>query len=207
MQKDETLVDIVDFGAGSKISEKTTRSIQSIAGKGISSKKYSKLYIQFIRHFDCKNVVELGTSLGINTAYLARATEDVKVVTFEGCESISEIAHKVTSQCGCSNVRIIRGNINDTLPRFLRETGDIDLILIDANHTYTSTLAYMDQIISRLSLRAILIIDDIYWSKEMTRIWKDMKKRFPEAIFIDIYQCGIIIFDKKMPAADFRFAY
>ena len=207
MKKDETLVDIIDFGAGSKISEKTTRSIGSIVKGGISQKKHSKLFVQLIKQFDCKNVVELGTSLGINALYLAKAAPDVQVSTFEGCESMSEIATYVTTQCDCTNIRIIRGNIDDTLPSYLGKTRDIDLIFIDANHTYGATLAYIDQIISKLSFRSIMILDDIYWSREMTKIWKDMKKRFPEATFVDIFQCGIIIFDKNMPSADLRFVY
>jgi len=206
-QRDEKVVEIVDFGAGSRISGKAMRTVRSIAHGGISPSKYSKLFTQFIRYFNCKNVVELGTALGINALYLARATPEVRVTSFEGCNTIADIAEQVIAQCGCANIQIIRGNVDDTLPSFLRNTRDIDLLYMDANHTYEATLAYMDQVISRLSFRAVLIIGDIYWSKEMTRVWKDMKKRFPRAVCIDIYQCGIIIFDKNMPAADLRFAY
>ena len=72
-QQDDTLVDIVDYGAGSKLTGKTNRTIRSVANGGISTSKYSKLFQQLIRYFNCKNIVELGTSLGINTLYLARA--------------------------------------------------------------------------------------------------------------------------------------
>ena len=206
-RRDEKVVEIVDFGAGSKISGKMTRTVRSVAHGGISSSKYSKLFTRFIRHFNCKNVVELGTSLGTNALYLARATPEVHVTSFEGCESIADLAEQAVAQCGCTNLQIVRGNVDDTLPSYLRNAQDIDLLYMDANHTYEATLAYLDQVISRLSFRAVLIIDDIYWSREMTRVWKDMKKRFPGAACLDIYQCGIIIFDKNMPATDLRFAY
>ena len=70
---DIRMVDIKDFGAGSKISAADARSVRSIARGGISTSKYSRLFQELIRRFNCHNIIELGTSLGINTMYLASA--------------------------------------------------------------------------------------------------------------------------------------
>ena len=206
-KKDDSMIDIVDFGSGSQIDNKLKRSIRSIAGRGISRLKYSKLFVQLTRHFGFKNIVELGTSLGINTLYLARAGSDVKVSTFEGNDSLADIAQNAFHDFGCQNIHLIRGNIDDTFPSHLRNTRDIDLIFMDANHTYEATFSYFDQVISRFSFRALTIIDDIYRDRSMTKVWKDIKKRFPKATYIDLYQCGIILFDKNSPALDIRLAY
>ena len=204
---DTTLVDILDYGAGSQISGKMTRTVRSIAKGGISTSKKSKLFGQLTRYYNCKKVVELGTSLGLNTLYLAKATPDVKVWTFEGCLSLADIARKVFDESGCVNIKIIKGNLYDTLPAYLTEAGEIDLVFIDANHTYQATMNYFAQIVPKLSDTSIVIIDDIYWSKEMTKAWMDIKRRFPEATFLDIYHCGIILFHKNLSPAALRLIY
>lgn len=206
-KKDESMVDIVDFGSGSQYDNNLKRSIRSIARRGISRLKYSKLFVQLTRHYGFKNILELGTSLGINTLYLARSNDEVQVSTFEGNMYLADIAERAFNDLRCNNIHLIRGNIDDTLPNHLRNTTDIDLIFMDANHTYEATFSYFDQVISRLSFQSLLIIDDIYRDRTMTKAWKDIKKRFPKATYIDIYQCGIIIFDKNSPAMDIRLAF
>jgi len=204
---DKTLVNIIDYGAGSQISGKRIRTIRSIANGGISTSKKSKFIRQLIRYFNCKIVVELGTSLGINTLYLAKATPNVKVWTFEGCLSLADIAQKVFDESGCVNIKIIKGDLYVTLPEYLEEVVGIDLVFFDANHTYQSTMDYFTQIIPNLSDTSIVIIDDIYWSKEMTKAWIDIMRRFPDATFLDIYYCGIILFNKNLSAVRHRLTY
>ena len=94
-----------------------------------------------------------------------------------------------------------------TLSRFLRNSEEIDFVFIDANHTYKSTLSYFKQVKPKLSDRCIVIIDDIYWSKEMTRAWNDISYQTPEAACIDIYKCGIIIFDRKISPERVKFEF
>jgi predicted O-methyltransferase YrrM len=205
--RDKTLIDITDYGAGSKLSTKTTRTIRSIAHGGISTSKYSKLFQKLIRYSGSRKIVELGTSLGINTLYLARSAPDVSVWTFEGCSSIVDIASKVFSDFGCSNVEIIPGNIADTLPRLLNDIREIDFVLIDATHSYQATYEYFELILPKLTEKAVVIIDDIYWSKEMTSVWKNILQRYPEIVSIDIYHCGILIFDRSIQAERVKLAF
>ena len=84
---------------------------------------------------------------------------------------------------------------------------DIDFAFIDANHTYESTLSYFNAIKSKLSDNAIVIIDDIYWSREMAKVWKDITFYIDEGACIDIYKCGIIIFDRKVNPQRLRFEF
>jgi predicted O-methyltransferase YrrM len=200
-------VNITDFGAGSKISDKDTRTVRSIAKGGISTSKYSKLFQELIRYFQCRTIVELGTSLGINTLYLATSGPEVKVWTFEGCIPVANIAEKTFRDLGQNNIELIKGNIDSTLPRLLPGSVDIDFVLIDANHTYRSTLNYFNQLKPKLSDHAVVVIDDIYWSKDMSKVWSDISAKFPEVACIDIYKCGILIFDRKVSPQRLRFEF
>jgi predicted O-methyltransferase YrrM len=151
--------------------------------------------------------VELGTSLGVNTLYLAHATSDVGVWTFEGCSSIADIARKAFQDYGCANIKLIKGNIAVTLPSFLHKSAEIDFAFIDASHTYTSTMEYLSLLQPKLSGKAVVVIDDIYWSPDMTRAWKDITHRSTEIASIDIYQCGILLFANTFKAKGLKLAY
>ncbi|MGD9328358.1 MAG: class I SAM-dependent methyltransferase [Cyclobacteriaceae bacterium] len=205
--KDKRSVNITDFGAGSKISVNETRTVRSIAKGGISTSKYSRLFQELIRYFKCRTILELGTSIGINTLYLATSGPDVKVWTFEGCQPLAGIAEKTFMDLGQDNIKVIIGNIDSTLPRFLHGSGDIDFAFIDANHTYRSTMSYFNLLKPKLSDHAVVIIDDIYWSKEMAKAWHDISKHNPDAACIDIFQCGIIIFDRNLSPQSLRFEF
>ena len=206
-RNDVRAVKITDFGAGSKISAENSRSIRSIARGGITSSKYSRLFQQLIRNFGCRNIIEFGTSLGINTMYLASSNPDVRTWTFEGCLPIAEIAEQTFDDLKYSNIEVIKGNIDIALTTFLRNSDEIDFVFIDANHTFKSTLSYFRQVSPKLSDRSIVIVDDIYWSKEMTRAWNEILYQTPEATCIDIYKCGIIIFDRKISSGLVKFEF
>lgn len=204
---DTSSVNITDFGAGSKISVSESRTVRSIAKGGISTSKYSRLFQELIRYFKCRTIIELGTSLGINTLYLAASGPDVKVWTFEGCLPVAKIAEKAFRDLGQENIEVLKGNIDSTLPRFLPGSGDIDFAFIDANHTYRSTLNYFNQLKPKLSDHAVVVIDDIYWSKEMSKVWSDISAHFPDVVCIDIYKCGILIFERKISPQRLRFEF
>ena len=174
-KKDKRKINIVDFGAGSKITGRKIRTIRSIANGGITIAKYSK--------------------------------RDLKVTTFEGCTSQCEIACRSFTRYNYENIDLVKGNIDETLPEYVKTSPLIDMIFFDANHTYQSTLTYFNLTSDKLSDKAILIIDDIYWSKEMTKVWQELKRQFSEALCIDTHQCGIIIKNEEFPATKLRFAF
>ena len=88
---------------------------------------------KLISDFECKNIIELGTSFGINTMYMATNSR-VKVHSFEGCPNTAAIAQKNFDELGYSNIELIIGNIDETLPQFIHQSMDkIDLVLVKEN--------------------------------------------------------------------------
>ncbi|MDQ3392618.1 MAG: SAM-dependent methyltransferase, partial [Bacteroidota bacterium] len=83
IHKDVTLINIQDYGSGSRSSKKTQRKAKDIAKSGLSSPKFSKLLYKLVDHFNPTTVLELGTSLGINSLYLSSHNPQIKVYTFE----------------------------------------------------------------------------------------------------------------------------
>jgi predicted O-methyltransferase YrrM len=192
---DKRSVDVQDLGSGGK--RDSRRLIRDIAASSLSTKKFSSLYKRIIEHYGCKTIVELGTSFGINTLYLGTGTGS-KVHTFEGSESVAEIASLTFQFAAAKNISIVKGNIDSTLPSHLSLIKKIDFVFIDANHTYKATTSYFQKILHKIHEKSIVIIDDIHYSREMERAWNEIRRNDLVYGSADLYRCGILFFDPSL---------
>ncbi len=60
-------------------------------------------------------IVELGTSLGISTSYLAKGNRESNVFTFEGCPETAAIARENFKNLNLRNVDLILESLKNTL--------------------------------------------------------------------------------------------
>ena len=200
--KNKQVIEITDLGAGSRINNGTTRSISSIAKHASTPKRFSQFLTRLIDHFDYKNILELGTSLGLNTLYISK-NADVNVLTFEGDKNIADLAHAHFKKLNRTNIKSIVGNIDKTLEKELSQIEKVDLAYIDANHRYEPTLRYFDQISTKIHSQSIIIVDDIHWSKEMVSAWRVLKRKPEVTLSIDLFEAGLLFFDPRLDQEDY----
>lgn len=183
-----------DLGAGSKTTKSTERTINDIAKKSLSPAKFSQLLFRIIREFKFSDNIELGTCLGINTGYMAMASPTSKITTFEGDEKLLDTAQKNLKSF--TNIQFNLGNIDKTLPEYLiNNSKKIDLVYIDANHTYEATINYFQQLLSHHHANSIFILDDIHWSAGMKKAWEEIKHHKAVTSTIDIFDAGLLFFN------------
>ena len=193
--EDERYISVRDLG--SKGLRKSTRRISTIARTSLTPARYSLLYARLARYVGAKCIVELGTSFGINTLYLAEK-RDATVTTFEGAPAIADIAALTFEFASKKNIELMIGNIDNTLPAFLNRTRRVDLVLMDANHRYEPTLRYFEWLLKKVHERSVIIVDDIHYSSEMERAWKVIQKHRLVYGSADLFRCGILFFDPSL---------
>lgn len=191
LQNEETIL-IEDLGAGSRVNNSNTRKVSQIAKHASTPARFSRLLNRIITHFDYKTIVELGTSLGLNSAYMASAKEGAQLFTFEGSTSIANLAKQNLGELNCTNYQLIEGNIDNTLPQWIENAPQIDLAYIDANHRYDPTLRYFELLLPKMTTSGMIILDDIHWSKEMNDAWEVLKKHPKVSLSIDLFEAGIL---------------
>lgn len=200
-------IEVNQLGATSKVNNSDIRPVSAIAKKGLSEQCFSQLLYGLIRNYDCRNIIELGTSFGINTLYLA-TNPNVDVVTFEGCKNTASIASGNFKTLSYNNIELIEGNIDNTLSEYINHSSiDIDLAFMDANHKYEPTMKYFELLLTRIHENSIIIIDDIYWSKGMTEAWKEIKNHPRVSITVDLFKAGIVFFKPELTKEHFRLMY
>jgi predicted O-methyltransferase YrrM len=136
--------------------------------------------------------LELGTSFGITSSYLAAADPNAKVYTIEGSPAIANIAQITFGRFDLKNIELVTGNFTDVLPGLLARLKTIDLAFIDGNHRKEPTLDYFQQLLKHSTPSTILIFDDIHWSAGMEEAWAEIQQHPSITLTIDLFFIGIV---------------
>ncbi|HSJ69954.1 MAG TPA: class I SAM-dependent methyltransferase [Anditalea sp.] len=202
--KDDSKLSVKDLGAGSQKLKTSSRKVKDVVKYSNSDKKFNLLYQYFLSITPANICLELGTGVGLNAAYLSQYTKG-KLYTIEGDQGIFKLANSHLNNL--ENVYPISGNINNILPKLLEENPKIDFVLIDANHTYQATVDYFNMLISSVGEDSIIIVGDIYWSREMTKAWKEIYAHPSVTLSFDFYECGVLSFKPHLTKAHYIMNY
>lgn len=194
LKNSSRLISIEDLGAGSRVNASPERTVKDIARKSLQSPFWCQFFYRLIRYYGHKNILELGTSLGITTSYLATAAPDGKVWTIEGCKNTLDVARDNFKALHLQNVIMVNGNIDLCLENTLKRTGPLDFVLFDANHRYRPTLDYFERCYSRAGENTVFVYDDIYWSAEMKKAWKEICQDPRIRLSVDFFHTGLVFF-------------
>jgi len=194
LKLDNTVLTIEDFGAGSRVASHHQRSVSSIAKSALKPRKFSQLFFRMVNYYQPATILELGTSLGITSAYMASAQPNAKVVTMEGAKAVAEVAKKNFKSLELSNIQLVQGNFDDTLPSTLQKLKTVDLAFVDGNHRRDPTLQYFEQLLKKSNGDTILVFDDIHWSAEMEEAWAAIQAHPRVTLTIDLFFIGLVFF-------------
>jgi predicted O-methyltransferase YrrM len=206
----QQVLEVTDFGAGSQVAGAggRRRSVRDIARHAAKPPRLAQLLFRLVNHFQPATTLELGTSLGLTTAYLALADSRSQVLTFEGCPNTAAVARETFAQLDIHNVRLVEGNLDATLPATLAGLAQpLDFVFFDGNHRYEPTLRYFEQCLAKAHEDSVFVLDDIHWSAEMERAWEAIKAHPSVTVTIDLFYVGLVFFRKKQRREDFWLRY
>ena len=192
MLTDSTVLEVEDFGAGSSVIKTNKRVVSAIAASSLKPKKYAQLLYRMIKYYQPATVLELGTSFGITSAYLASANAASKVFTCEGSAAIASIAKQNFEALQLHNVKITKGDFGKTLSPLLSTLTEINFAFIDGNHRKEPTLDYFNQLLKYATPATILVFDDIHWSAAMEEAWAAIKEHPAVTLTIDLFFISIV---------------
>ena len=196
LYENEQVIEVQDQGAGSAVIKTTRRAVKDIAHTSLKSKRYAQLLFRIAKRYSPRTIIELGTSLGITTSYLASTSPPVTVYTLEGATTIASIASAIFIEQGFNNIVLTTGDFDSTMPAILSRIQEVDMAFIDGNHRKEPTLRYFNQLKAYSTNSTIMIFDDIHWSSEMEEAWSLIKADPAVTLSIDLFFLGLIFFRK-----------
>lgn len=206
-------IHIRDFGTGHDRDE----LVMNIARKSVMERPLAQLLARIVLYMSGHeytteqhplHILELGTSLGLTTAYLASVCSTNRVVSMEGSPEIADMAARNWEKLNLHNIQTITGNIDDTLiihARTLQEQQTkIDFALMDANHTAEATLRYFNLLLPLMDSNGIIAIDDIRYSKDMYQAWQQICRHNGVTASFDLGRMGLVFFYPKIQQRTYK---
>lgn len=201
--QDNGQLEITDFGAGSQVRKSRRRRISDLARHSAKAPKLAQLLFRLVNHLQPKTILDIGTSLGLTTAYLALARPQARTVTLEGCPQTAALARQNFQHLPLPNLKLVEGEFSITLPLVLNDFKQVDFVFLDGNHRYEPTIRYFQACLKKRTENSVFVLDDIYWSPEMEKAWKEICRHPEVMVSIDLFWLGLIFFRKNQPKQHF----
>ncbi len=197
LSKSRLVIEVEDFGAGAGLKGLYKRSVAEITRRSAKTKKYGQLLFRICRHYHPHILLELGTSLGLSSAYLASSDPSSKIITIEGASTVARLAKKNFDALGLRNIELVTGNFDVILAPVMAQLPSVDLVFIDGNHRKEPVLAYFRQVLQKVNPSSLIIFDDIHWSREMEECWEIVKNHPRVMVTIDLFFMGLVFFREE----------
>ncbi|RZK78076.1 MAG: class I SAM-dependent methyltransferase [Pedobacter sp.] len=204
---DESAISVTDLGAGSQLNKGRTKKVRQIAKNALKAPRLAQLIYRLAKENNPKSIIELGTCLGITTAYLSKACPEADVVTIEGCPETAKVAYNNFKELDLENVELQVGNFDQLLPDVIANHSQLDFVYVDGNHRKDATLSYFKWCLPKVHENSLLIFDDIYWSKGMKEAWEEIKTHPDVTVTIDLFWIGLVYFRKGQVKEHFKIKY
>ena len=192
LYKNSSLITITDFGSGSRVFNSDKRVVSKMAKtSGITSRR-AKLLLRLVKYFEPKQILELGTSLGLGTSALSLGNKKAHIKSIEGCPETAKIAQQQFDSFKLTAIDLTVGAFETIVPELTSKT--YDFVYIDGNHTKEATLDYFERLLSTVNNETVIVFDDIHWSEGMTEAWNIIKEHPKVTVSIDTFFWGIVFF-------------
>lgn len=185
-------IEVSDLGAGSNKLKTNTRSISKIAKHAGTKRFRAKLLYRLVHYFNSKNILELGTSLGIATYAMYLGNENATITTIEGCTNLSTFTKNNLQEYTSKTIHFINSDFENALHKLTNHS--FDIIFFDGNHNKDATLTYFNTLLPTIHNDSVFIFDDIYWSKDMTKAWEEIKQHPKVSVTINTFFWGLVFF-------------
>jgi predicted O-methyltransferase YrrM len=182
-------------------------ALQKIARTSLTPPRLARRLYRLAGFMKSGSILEIGTSLGITTAYLALARPDARIITLEGCPELSLKAREHFNRLGINNIELLEGRFEETLPDALDRLGNVDLVYIDGNHHKDALIDYYGQCLDHSGNETVMIFDDIHSSPGMEEAWEIIRQKEEIRVSLDLFSTGWIIFRKESSKQHFRLRY
>jgi predicted O-methyltransferase YrrM len=142
------------------------------------------------------SVIELGTNVGISSAYMGAGLHVTsghasRITTLDASPYRQRLAKEVHRNLGIDNISYVDGLFVDTLPAALAASGPVDFAFIDGHHQYQPTLDYFEEILKFSIPDAVFVFDDIRWSDGMKQAWSRIQSDERLGVIVDLSTIGI----------------
>jgi predicted O-methyltransferase YrrM len=194
---------VTAFAVESKVFKNNERPVSNVVNLvGISNKK-AKILIKTISYFKPKNILEIGTSLDLETTAIKIGNKNAAITTLESCPKKSIMGQELFEKNNFNAIEILNSDFSKADPKYTQNK-QFDCVFFDRNQTKQATLNYFEECLKTIHNDSIFIFDAIYWTAEIQEAWSFIKKHPKVTVTIDVFYFGIVFFRKEQEKEHFK---
>lgn len=138
------------------------------------------------------NLLEIGDSLGITTAYLAAVSSLNTVFTISSDKAMSQGVETVWNSLGLQNITQVTGCFRDILPTFLDEHPAFDMIVVNNSVSADDVALIWHLCGANIHEKSLFLLDGIH---DYEAVWEQIKADKQVTSTLDYFHFGVVCFD------------
>ena len=204
LRNDNSLVQIKEY----QNNKEEVLSIAYLENKAVVKRKYGELLYRLAKYFNAKNIVEIGTSIGISSAYISASNPDARIISLDNLSALTDLVIQNHALLKIRNVELKQGEFSGILNSSFQQLGFLDIIFFNRCFHESETLQHFYQCLNYITENSIFIFNNIYQDREANEMWIKIQQHPQISLTIDVFQFGICFFRKgKLAKENFVLRY
>jgi predicted O-methyltransferase YrrM len=180
------------------------KAFQKKEGKSLHA---MQLIYRLANYFSFSRLIELGSSMGIDTAYLAKAVPQAKIMSIGHDAYTASITSENLTKQAIKNVELLMGNSRRVLSRAIADLSSVDFLLINRGNRKDVMLDCFDLCLPKLKETSVVVVDAIYQNKEMKAYWQQIKAHPQVTVTLDLFQMGLAFVRPQQAEEHFKIRF
>jgi len=169
--------------------------------KRSSSKEEARcgqIIFRIIQHEKIRTMLELGTSKGMDTKYMALAKPKARCISVTSDKNMAAYAQKGFQKLGLNQIEMHVLTSEENLIEFLNDLDSLDFVLFNQTSEPLQILSLFNQCLIKKQNSSIFVFRNIHGSPAMNKVWQNIRKNVQVQVSIDIYDLGIVMFNPEL---------
>lgn len=160
-----------------------------------NKEKTHKLLFRLVNRFSPSKILEIGTGDGVSTLYLTAKSDTIECICIGANNNAKDIHQKWNR-----NIQYIDKLFADNLDRQ-------DFIYVNLMNISLEKDKLCDFLKNIVHIQSTIVIDGIAYNKENQLFWKEVITNDSVRISLDLYDLGILFFDRKYYKQNFKLSF
>ena len=165
--------------------------------------KRKTLLFRLTNYFKSKNILQIGTTMGLSTLYLTSYATGLKCIALENVPEFATTARQAFAKEGRNPVDLRIGNYKDLLPQALNDINSLDFVFFNTLYEQHNNLWLFNECMKYAHNDTVFVFEGIKASRKMRELWEEICACPEVTVTLDLYSLGIVLFNKKLHKRDY----
>lgn len=162
--------------------------------------KNERLSFRLVNYFEAKNIMEIGSGKGINTLYLTAPYSDISCICVNSFRVDTRISQRLFNYWE-RDIKLIE---EDRLTQISKKMDCIYINLNEYKKLPDSIIPFLKTICYD---KTFIIVRGIRTNKRSKTLWKNISEMEGRTAMLDLFNIGIIFFDKSLYRWNYQISF